>query len=466
MSDELVAVNQKILPKGLYVQNTGDYPSVPVDYEDGFVLPQHYTKPLQALLGDDKYSKNLRFFEEEHIYTYLAVPMSTSVTPLAHQFEDEFNADAAISSMQFSRSQAWPRKSYVTDLKKLSVCDTDILPANVGALLEVGGLTVASFSAHSMMPNMTVEQIKELLCTSTVKSCEVLPEPDELQFFTFARGMNAQEIKDMWKKKGLLARNKGTDAHFQAELFCNGLPCRWWEPEMEVLINFVKEHVIPNGLVVFNTEKEIVCADADVAGSIDLILYDPVKELYHILDHKRSDKLKQDLRGYRKMKRPMTHLDSCKGAGYALQTSIYQYILERDYDMKFGDRVLLSLHPDAPFVTSVPYLHEEAKYIIDTQIACVQARRAVAEQNPKFRCALTDAPLVNAVRISDGRLVMEKVAQLRNAQYVPETTVREAFDRLVQEELKQLKPPVGMDRGRLTSWRALVPESGSTPFAN
>ena len=163
------------------------------------------------------------------------------------------------------------------------------------------------------------------------------------------------------------------------------------------------------------------------------------------------------------MKRPMNHLDSCKGAGYALQTSIYQYILERDYGMRFGDRVLLSLHPDAPFVTSVPYLHEEAKYIINTQIARVSARRAVAEQHPQFRCALTGAPLVNAVRIADGRLVLEKAAQLREAHYVSETSVREAFDKIVNEKLNTLTP-VEMDRSRLTAWRALVPESGSTPF--
>ena len=79
MPDELVAVNQKILPEGLLVQNTGDPPAVPVDYEEGFVLPQHYTKPLQTLLGDDKYSKNLRFFEED-LVTPLRAPFDSRVT--------------------------------------------------------------------------------------------------------------------------------------------------------------------------------------------------------------------------------------------------------------------------------------------------------------------------------------------------------------------------------------------------
>jgi len=46
------------------------------------------------------------------------------------------------------------------------------------------------------------------------------------------------------------------------------------------------------------------------------------------------------------MRAPFAHLDDCKGAAYALQTSLYQYILERDYGMTIGERVLLSLHPD------------------------------------------------------------------------------------------------------------------------
>ena len=58
----------------------------------------------------------------------------------------------------------------------------------------------------------------------------------------------------------------------------------------------------------------------------------------HIVDHKRSDKLQRDLRGFGKMTGDFAHLDDCKGAGYALQTSIYQYILERDYGMTIGIR--------------------------------------------------------------------------------------------------------------------------------
>ena len=172
-----------------------------------------------------------------------------------------------------------------------------------------------------------------------------------------------------WRRDGMRASHMGTDRHHLAECFFNGLPYRWWEPDIEVLHRFVREHMLPHGLVAFNTEKEIVCRDANVAGSIDLIVWDPRRRVHHIIDFKRSAKLRTQLRGFGKMAEPLGHLDNCKGAGYALQTSIYQYILQRDYGLVIGDRILLSLHAEEPFVTSVPYLEEETRYIMERRFA-------------------------------------------------------------------------------------------------
>ena len=73
--------------------------------------------------------------------------------------------------------------------------------------------------------------------------------------------------------------------------------------------------------------------------------------------------------------------------------------------------MLLSLHPDAPFATSVPYLKAEVEYIMLNRIARVRARREVAAEHPAFVCSLSGAPLVDAVYLDDGTTPMEKAMQ-------------------------------------------------------
>lgn len=285
---------------------------------------------------------------------------------------------------------------------------------------------------------------------------------DDDACYTFERVMTDQEIVHKWEKNGQVASHKGTEAHYGAECFFNGIPFRWWEPDMQVLYDFCRNHLIPHGIVAFQTEKEIVCEEADVAGSLDLIAYDPCADVYHIIDHKRSAKLKMDLRGFGKMKPPFNHLDDCKGASYALQTSIYQFILERDYGLKFGERILLSLHPDQPFCTAVPYLKAEVEFLMQSRIALVSARKSVANAHPdKFKCALTGAPVVDAVRLPDGRVVMEKAAILRDMTYEVDAQVRVEFD----EAVDKVCETVELAKQKCVPWRKSMPESGIVPFA-
>jgi hypothetical protein len=285
--------------------------------------------------------------------------------------------------------------------------------------------------------------------------CKEHLDTDDSEWYSYARAMTDLEITSKWAANGNEKSHLGTERHLLAELFFNGLPFRWWEEDMRVLYEFCHNHLIPNGIVGHNTEKEIILPEADLAGSLDLIVWDARRNVYHIIDHKRSDKLRAQMRGYGKMKAPFNHLDDCKGAGYALQTSIYQYILERQYDMKFGDRILLSLHNEAPFATSVPYMKAEVEYIMNTRIAEVAARRATG-----MVCDVTGAPLVDAVRLEDGRTVMEKQAILMDVPFTVDGETRRRFvaevDRLVKR-VEMEKPVI--------AWRTLMPEDGIVPFS-
>lgn len=443
--------DQAILPPPLKVEVGGIPPPAPVDYDDGFVLPEHCVKPLQTL-HSHPLDARLEFFAVPHVYTFDGVPTSASVTALAHQFEKPFDGPSAIQSMKTGKKQAWPRLEYVRDAQPSD--GSTLLPHGRGALAVLDGKTIAVCHPHSLAPSSNVIEFLE---TVRVKGVDWT---DEVEVFTFDRPLTDDEILAMWSKNGRMASNKGTDAHYLAELFFNGLTVRECA-EVDIVRDFVRTHLVPRGILAHNTEKEIVCKDADLAGSIDLILYDPQNDVYHIVDHKRSDKLKMQLRGYGKMNAPFKHLDDCKGAGYALQTSIYQYILERDYGMKIGERVLLSLHPDQPFATSVPYLQAEVEYIMQQRFDLVRTRRAVADEHPDLVCSLTGAPLVDAVRLATGEWAMEKAAVVRDLVFTRDDAVRRRFEDLV---LRSLPPAPVLDPLQCLSWKKLMPQEGLVPF--
>lgn len=418
----------------------------PADFEH-YTLPEHSIKPLQ-LLHRHPLDERLVFYERPHVYTVDGVPTTASVTAVAHSHQAPFVASEAIGLMKQSRTQAWPRSEYVRDLRS----GLEDWTSERGALLVSQGKTVASLGPGTLAP---ASDVRAALRATCVRGAQL----EGAEEYTFERENTSEEITQGWSRKGKLASAKGTEGHWLAECYFNGLPCRWWEPELRIVLSFVKRFMAGNRLVPFNTEKEIVCLDADLAGSIDLILFEPATGKHHIVDHKRSDKLKRGLRGFGKMRAPLNHLDDCDGASYALQTSIYRYILERDYGMTIGELVLLSIHPDAPYTTAVPYLQEEVAYLMETRMELVRARRAVATGNADFRCALTGAPLVDAVRLADGRLAMEKAAQVSELQYEPADSVRNAFEAAVRA---LVRPTI---LRRCTSWRKRMPEDGLTPFA-
>ena len=454
-----------VLPPGVTRDAAGTPPPAPASFGDAYVLPTHtHDKPLQKT-NTHPLDSRLVFYEEPHVYTFDGAALSASVTALAHQFEKPFVAAEAISGMKTARSQAWPRLEYV---RGAAAGDAAWTPAS-GLLLVRDGKTVAVLPPHTMAAGTTTGEARRMLRLASGKrtvAWEAKKEEEEgeeeEEVHTFERAMEDAEIVQAWQDKGAEASHRGTEAHYMAELFFNGLPCRWWEGEMSVLFSFVREHLLPRGLVAHNTEKEIVCADADVAGSIDLILWDPAAKLYHIVDHKRSDKLETQMRGYGKMCGALSHLDDCKGAAYALQTSIYQYVLERDYGMPIGDRVLLSLHPDKPFTTRVPYLAAEAAYIMENRMALTAARRRVAERDPeRFRCSLSGKPAVDAVRCADGAVAAEKAAMLEKTTKPPEPDeeVRAAFEEAVMREYA----PVALDTTACVSWKRQMPVGGLRP---
>lgn len=64
---------------------------------------------------------------------------------------------------------------------------------------------------------------------------------------------------------------------------------------------------------------------------------------------------------------PLEHLDNTPYYHYALQLSLYKYILEKNYGMKISDLRLGIFHPayNKPYVLRMPYLEKEINDIFN-----------------------------------------------------------------------------------------------------
>lgn len=450
-----------VLASGI-TRTSGDPPAPPKDFMEGYILPEHYTKPLQAL-HFTPIDKRLKFYEEPHVYTFDDIPLSGSVTYLAHMRQEHFDKLKTIQGMKDNYYQAWPRKAYAKDVTLLDLENSNtVIDISLGIMMTYENVTASVIPPYSLNNGVQICHVKKMLELTSKKVAKGIDTSDP-SYYSFTRSLTDEEIMKMWDDNGLEKRNLGTEGHYQAELFLNGLPCRWWEGEMQVLLDFVKEHMIPRKIVAYNTEKEIVCPDADLGGSVDAILWDDANKVYHILDFKRTDKLMSGLRPFKskKMRAPLDHLDDCDGAGYALQLGIYQFILEREYKMPIGDRILLSIHPEVPACTSVPYLREEVEFIFRERFELVRARKAAALENKQFRCEITGAPLIDAVKLEDGRLVMEKIALVKGLSYTIDKETRTQFESAVSKY--KLEVPLPNKANCLPWWRRM-PKEGLDPF--
>lgn len=441
----------RVLPSSL-LQQQGPCEKRPDDFMDGFELPSHFRKPLHDVYPETIHN-DMEFLEEEHLYISdingMKIPASDSVTKFAHDYQEHFNGRLAIAMMKNSTKKKWPRLEYVVNPKKIEKKE---LSSETGCMIIVSDITVSV-----MKPNSTFEldsnTIYNLLCEMKVQT----ESSQEEEYYSFDRTMTDEEILYKWERNGLLKRNMGTAAHRNCELALEGLPYRWYDPEMKAFFTFIKDYIIPNGATIMSTEREIRSLRLDIAGSVDAVFKMPDNSII-VVDWKLSDKLYMNMTGFKKMMAPLNHLDDCDGAGYALQTSIYQYLFEKEYGYTVSERILVSLSPEHPFITSVPYLKNEVKYIMEKQEKLVQARNNIQG----FKCEITGKTLVKPVKCEDGRIVSEKVALLHKLSYTRDNELEKQLD----EKIKKVLVPVVFDKTGTQNWKKIMPKHGGIkPFS-
>lgn len=384
-------------------------PPRPLHFDHRYELPLHRVKLLEQL-HPHPLDQRIQFHEEEHIYEVDGKPAQCSVSGLAAEFESEFDPADGIRAMKRSRRTAWPRLDYVHNAVR--VRDIDRLCGTGGFLLvnAQDGTTVASTYPNALANETGIVVLTVLRDQMKTKR---ISEGDE-EWYTYDRVMEDDEIVEMWNRNGEDARNRGTEAHLQMELWLNSEQVRMDDGEVRVGLDFVKRCLVPLGAKAYRTEWTIFGKDENVAGCIDLALILPSGDLF-LVDWKRSEKLAKKMYGYSRMTPPLDHLEDCSGCAYAIQLSSYQYLIEKYYGKRVVGRCLASIHPDAPFTTVVPYMKDEVEYIMQRQRTIATARREMSEiaKTCGVCCAQTNMLVQEAFVTHDGETYDAKCAKLR-----------------------------------------------------
>lgn len=191
-----------------------------------------------------------------------------------------------------------------------------------------------------------------------------------------SRGDEAQRrrLLDEWERKGREAREAGTLMHERIErhyLGCEPDPGSECDPTFIRFLAFARQFVLRP----YRSEWRIYSEPYRVAGTLDFLERRPDGR-FVIYDWKRSTKVVSpdgrilDNCYGRTARRPISTLQYTTYNHYALQVSIYRYILELHYGIRVSEAYLGVFHPDMPgyYRVALPYLRDEAEALLKSRL--------------------------------------------------------------------------------------------------
>ncbi len=147
-------------------------------------------------------------------------------------------------------------------------------------------------------------------------------------------GRTPEDIREEWADNARQSSEEGTNVHEYAEgLLKNwvqlpdpmSLRCERIFPHVEKAVQEIKKtcDVIASEMIVFSP-------DLGIAGTIDLILYDPGKRKILIADWKTNKEISREAFGDRRALKPINHLSDTDISKYSLQLALYNLLLGRE----------------------------------------------------------------------------------------------------------------------------------------
>lgn len=187
----------------------------------------------------------------------------------------------------------------------------------------------------------------------------------------------ARRLMAEWEEKGRQARDLGTVMHDRIERHYLG---EVLEPEVAVDPTFSRflRFAAERQLRPYRSEWRIFSERFKIAGTLDFLSLTPEGE-FEIYDWKRSTKVVDaggcviDNSYRRTADYPLGGVADTTFNHYALQVSIYRFILAMHYGINVSRAYLGVFHPDMPrhYCVELPYLGEEVDKLLNYRLKCL-----------------------------------------------------------------------------------------------
>ena len=170
------------------------------------------------------------------------------------------------------------------------------------------------------------------------------------------KGTTPEALRQEWEDNKNTACTYGTRVHEVAEYHFTGKPHLNHQPQNEKefktfqvaqqAVNMLKSQfqLIGCELIVFSERFRI-------AGTMDLLMWDPATQSVLILDWKTNKEIKQSAYQNETGYAPLQHIQNCNYEHYALQLGVYQFLMEQEGYYPPGTkyrRALIHITPDGP----------------------------------------------------------------------------------------------------------------------
>ncbi|SVB97044.1 uncharacterized protein METZ01_LOCUS249898, partial [marine metagenome] len=174
-------------------------------------------------------------------------------------------------------------------------------------------------------------------------------------------GETPESLIEKWN----IARQYGTDVHLEIE-------------------NWIKDGVAPKdeksiaatkwigGYVSrphINTFSEVIIYSKElgIAGTIDILMMNEKLQEYVLIDWKTSKRIDmKSFKGKKGIKKETIIIEDCNYNHYALQLSLYRYILEEYYGIKVTRQLVAHLKDEGVQSYSMPYMRNDIINMIST----------------------------------------------------------------------------------------------------
>lgn len=196
-------------------------------------------------------------------------------------------------------------------------------------------------------------------------------------------GKTTQEVLNEWKYKGEFATTKGSTCHEHAQSIWSGKEyyeasfgntddeqiefCEAVAKIQKQASNFYIDYA--DRLEHLADEFVIGSEEYDVASAIDHLFINKLTGGLVLVDYKTNSDIHKNEKYTKKMKPPLNHLKDTTLNHYAIQLSIYKYLVEKYTTLEFEEMFIVwfSELNDNYEIIEVPYLKEEVIKILENR---------------------------------------------------------------------------------------------------